>query len=420
MKRFLRKMMVGSLALAGLASALPAASVTAQEDSVEISFMIPDWGVPTEAMLADFEAESGIKVNVIPTSWDDIRDKIATAAVGQTVAADVFEVDWSWTGEFVAAGWLAPIEISQETIDDMPTLETFAVDGQYYAVPYANDFRIAYTNEQMFSEAGIEELPSNWNTLIENAHTLKEAGVVDYPISIPLGAEENATTTFLWLTYTRNGIVFNDDNTLNHDALVDTLTLIDQLVKEELVNPANTSLTGMEAYGQITTGDTSFMTGPSSFVTRIEDEENSAVVGQVQPSRPLSIDGDYAEATVPFNEAIGISSYTEHPEAALEFVKWYTSPETQVELNAEISVTPTRMSVLEQLFSEGALSHGEVFYDVASIIESPFPNGVPEYYTEMSTAIFNGINQLASGQLTVEQATEQIETAVNQLAADNQ
>lgn len=384
---------------------------SAQDENVEISFMIPDWGVPPEEMLADFTEETGITVNLVPTSWDDIRDRIATAAVGQTAAADVFEVDWSWTGEFVSAGWLAPIEMSQETIDDMPTLETFMVENSYYALPYANDFRIAFSNERMFKEAGIEEMPLNWATLIENARTIKEAGINDYPIAIPLGAEENATTTFLWLAYTRNGVVFNEDNTINRDALEDTLALINQLVEEELVNPANTQTTGMDVYGQIASGETAFMTGPSSFITRVEDEENSVVVGDIAASQPLSKDSDnFSEVTVPFNEAIGISAYSEQPEAALEFAEWYTSQETQEQLNAEISATPTRMSALKNVIEN------EEFVAIFETAETPFPNGVPEYYTEMSTAIFNSINQLATGQISVEDAANQIETAVNELA----
>lgn len=47
-------------------------------------------------------------------SWDDIRDKVSIAAVGGKAAADVIEVDWSWVGEMNSAGWLEPIEMSEE------------------------------------------------------------------------------------------------------------------------------------------------------------------------------------------------------------------------------------------------------------------------------------------------------------------
>ena len=120
----------------------------------EITFMIPDWGVPPQNMLAEFEKETGIKVNVETVSWDDMRNKIAIAASGNKAAADVFEVDWSWIGEFEKAKWLEPIELSQEDINDIPSISTFIVNGQVLAVPYANDFRIGYYNKVIYEQVG--------------------------------------------------------------------------------------------------------------------------------------------------------------------------------------------------------------------------------------------------------------------------
>lgn len=180
----------------------------------EISFMIPEWGVPTDEMLKEFEEKNNIKVNVMVTSWDDIRNKIATAA-GKNAAADVFEVDWAWVGEFKKSEWLAPIELSKEDVADFKTAPTFTVDGKLYAVPYSNDYRIAYYNKAMYEKAGLTEAPKTWDEVIKNAKVLKEKGVVEYPISNPMSADEKSTTTFLWMAYTRNGKVFNEDNTLN-------------------------------------------------------------------------------------------------------------------------------------------------------------------------------------------------------------
>ncbi len=40
-------------------------------------------------------------------SWDDIRPKLITGLIAGTPPADVTEFDWSWTGQFAAAGWYA-------------------------------------------------------------------------------------------------------------------------------------------------------------------------------------------------------------------------------------------------------------------------------------------------------------------------
>ena len=84
----------------------------------EITFMIPEWGVPSDEMLDEFTKETGIKVNVETVAWDDIRNKISVAANGKKAPADVVEVDWSWVGEFDSAGWFEPITLSEEDIKE--------------------------------------------------------------------------------------------------------------------------------------------------------------------------------------------------------------------------------------------------------------------------------------------------------------
>ncbi|MDO5089728.1 MAG: sugar ABC transporter substrate-binding protein, partial [Leptotrichiaceae bacterium] len=44
---------------------------TESKENVEITLMIPDWGAPTDEMLTEFKAETGITVKVLPTAWDD-------------------------------------------------------------------------------------------------------------------------------------------------------------------------------------------------------------------------------------------------------------------------------------------------------------------------------------------------------------
>ena len=55
----------------------------------------------------------------------------------------------------------------------------------------------------------------------------------------------------------------------------------------------------------------------------------------------------------------------------------------------------------------------------AKLIASPFPNGVPVYYNEMSNAIYNAVNGLATGSLDVDSAFTQMDTKIKELIAEN-
>lgn len=391
--------------------------VTVKENkNQEITFMIPDWGVPPQSMLAEFEKEKGIKVNIETVSWDDIRNKIAIAASGNKAAADVFEVDWSWIGEFEDAQWLEPIKLSQEDIKDIPSISTFIVNDRVLAVPYANDFRIGYYNKVIYQQAGLDE-PQTWNDVMKDMEILKEKNILKYPYTFPLNANEATTTSFIWLTYLRDGKVFNDDGTLNRENALTTLNFINDMLKKGLINPANLTLNGLDTYRQILSKDAAFMVGPTSFIARSVDPDQSKAIGEIEVILPPGKDGK-ATQTMALTEAVGVSSLSENKEAAKEFVKWYTSKETQKAFFKEISAIPTRTSVLNEVIDAGEIKNSGAMKETSILVKSPFPNGVPAYYAEMSNSIYNAINSMASGNLTPEEAVNQIDSKIQELIKD--
>ncbi len=382
--------------------------------ATEITFMIPEWGVPTDVMLDEFTKETGIKVNVETVAWDDIRDKIAVAANGQKAAADVVEVDWSWVGEFNSAGWLEPLNMDKEDISDIPSLSSFTVGGKILGVPYANDFRIGYYNTEIYEKAGLKE-PTTFNEVAAQMQTIKDKGILQYPYTLPLTAGEGTTTALIWMTYLRDGKVFNDDNTLNKENVLESLQFIDKMVKAGLINPANMTAKDIDTYRQITSGDAAFMVGPTSFVGRVNNAEESKVIGKVKAIVPP---GDTAKAkqTMSLTEGIGVLKYSQNKAAAEKFVKWYTSKKMQAKLYTELSVLPTRTSVLKEKIDSGELKNAGALQETAVLIQSPFPKGVPDFYAEMSTAICNAVNKMASGALTPEKAFDEMNAKITALA----
>ncbi len=384
-----------------------------KEKTTEISFMIPDWGVPSQAMLDEFQNESGIKVNIETVSWDDIRNKIAIAANGKKAAADVFEVDWSWVGEFDSANWLEPLNLTQEDMNDIPSLSTFIVNGKTLAVPYANDFRIAYYNKDLYKSANLEE-PQTWDDVTKNMETLKENNILKYPYTFPLNANEGTTTSFIWLTYLRDGKVFNDDNTINKENALKTLNFINNMVKKELINPANLTMSAIDTYRELLSKDAAFMVGPTSFIARATDLNQSKVIGEIDVILPPGENGKTTQ-TMALTEAVGVSSLSENKEAAKKFVEWYTSKKTQRAFFKEISAIPTRTSVLNEVIDAGEIKNPGAMKEVSLLVKSPFPNGVPAYYAEMSNAIYNAVNKMASGNITPEVAVEEIDSKIKDL-----
>lgn len=388
-----------------------------KKEKKEITFMAPDWANPGDELLAEFTEDTGISVIFNEVSWDDIRDKVSIAASGGEAAADVIEVDWSWVGEMNSAGWLEPIEMSDEDKADMPTLETFTIDGNILAVPYANDYRIAYYNKAHFEKAGITEAPETWDEVYDALKKIKEAGVVEYPYTMPMNADESATTSMMWMAFSRSGQVFNEDDTLNQDAVVDALTFENQLVQEGYVDPAAITFNGMDCYRKITSGEASFMVGPTKFVGISNDPEQCSEIGNIVPILLPGKEGTSGQ-TMALPEAVGITSFSENKEEAEEFVKWYSSADIQKRMYAVNSSIPTRNSVLAEMVEDGTFENAGAMLDEANLIKSVFPNGVPSYYSEMSNTMYNNINQMVLGKQTPQETFDAMNTKVNELIED--
>jgi multiple sugar transport system substrate-binding protein len=232
-----------------------------------------------------------------------------------------------------------------------------------------------------------------------------------------LNAEEKASTGLMWTAFQMNGKVWNEDGTFDKDSVMDALNYYKAAIDEELVAPEDKTSSGMEAYMRICSGTASFLVGPTSFVSKTQNEEESQVVGQVEailaPGKT-----NVAEQTMALPEALGVTASSEHKDAAKKFIEWYTSADMQKELYGTLGSLPTRNSVLSALVDDGTIAHAGALADQAAMIQSPFPGGVPAYYAELSSAMYNAVNKMALGQEDADQAYDEMNTALEGLLAE--
>ncbi|MDE1994467.1 MAG: sugar ABC transporter substrate-binding protein [Rhizobiaceae bacterium] len=371
---------------------------------------------------ADFEAATGIHVDLQTLSWDDIRPKLVTALVAGTAPADVTEFDWSWTGQFSAAGWYMPLNdaIDAQTVDDIGVSKIFTVDGKLLGVPYTNDFRVMLINKKHFADAGITEMPKTLDALVEDAKKIKEKGISTYPIGLPLSATEGASTSWYLLTKAFGGELFDKDfnplftkpDSAGYKALAFEL----KLLKDGLVDPASTGLKDSQINeSMFAQGITSIMiSGEPGRLGQMNDPAQSKVAGQVQAILVPTESGTTRSFGLP--EALGIPNVSTHKEAALAFVKWFTSKEFQKQ-NIVNGALPTRTSALAELNSEGKLNSGDALVAQSKTVEPLFQQGTPPWYPQFSSGVNTAINSAAKGEITVDQAVENIAAATKQAMA---
>jgi multiple sugar transport system substrate-binding protein len=399
-----------ALATAAMISGLAFAQVARAET---ITVLIPSFGDDAAArqVIASFTKDTGIDVELQSLPWDDIRPKIVTAMLAGTAPADVTEFDWSWVGQFGAAQWYTPLDgkFDPSLIADMPTTSVFTYDGALLGIPYANDFRMHSINTAYFKSAGITTLPTTPAELTEAARALKQKKVVDFPISIPLSATEGTSTAWYFATRMFGGELFDKDwkplfvekGSPGYKAL----EWVASGLKEGLINPAMTANSDQEVTDAFAHGAAAIdIAGHPGDNAQYNDKTRATIMGDASF---ILTGADPAKLmTIGLPEALAIPVNSEHKEAAMKFIQWWS--DHQEFIYATVKVLPSRTSVLQTLSDKGGLMGGKEIAEYSPYTQAIFPQGTPPWYSEFSSSVSSTINQLAKGQIGVDDAVKQI------------
>lgn len=405
-----RRSFLAALGAANLAAAMPRVAFAADN---QLSVLLPPWGTLPKAMSDRFTKETGIALQIQTMGWDDIRTKVVTSMVANTAPADGVEFDWSWVGQFGAAGWFESLDdlVPAETVADIPTAKIFQYDGNLLAIPYNNDFRILIYNKAHLEQAGVAAAPKTPDEMLEAARAVKKAGIAKFPIGIPLSATEGTSTAWYLMTMAFGGDLFDadfnplftDPNSGGYKALAFILTAL----QEGLIDPAATGLKDTQVQELFQTGEITFdVAGWAGNLAVYSDPEKSKIADQVAAALMPSTEGKSRTFGLP--EAVGIPSIAANKEAAATFINWIAKPENEIEIYSSLGDLPPRLSVLEQLNSEGKLFAGDVLIEQSKTTEPLFKQGTPGWYPQFSSAVCSTINAAAKGQYGVEEAIAEI------------
>jgi multiple sugar transport system substrate-binding protein len=409
-----RRMLLSAISTVVFSMALPVhAQSTSPLTGETITVLLPPWATLPKDMTDRFTKQTGVQLNLQTLGWDEIRTKIITASIAGSSPADVTEIDWSWVGQFGAAGWYANLakSVDAATTADMPATSIFTYDKNLIGVPYNNDFRLLIFNRDHLKKAGVEQPPKTLAELLADATTIKAKGIVKYPIALPLSATEGTATAWYLLTKAFGGDLF--DANLNplfvspdspgYKALAWEINAL----KAGLIDPASTGLKDVEVQELFKGGQASFdVAGWAGNLAVYTDPSKSKVAASVEGALMPTVSGKTRTFGLP--EAVGIPAASTHKKAAETFIRWFVAPENQLESYTALGNLPTRTSVLKTLDAQGKLASGKVLLAQAAVVEPLFKQGTPAWYPEFSSAVSTAINQAAKGQLTVDAAIKQI------------
>ncbi len=329
---------------------IPASSAFGRADET-ITVIMPrheaDLTGAFEARIREFEAQSGIKVELIQSDWDSVADRVIPELATGGKAYDVVEFDNGWVAEWCGAGWVTPLD------DYMPAgytdgmiqglVDLFSCsDGSLYGIVWNNDTRFFYYNAAKLAEAqGSSEAtpPATWDELVAQSLAAKDAGLVDYGMAPFWNQEWSLANEFHFWTYAFGGEIVDDQGCFLFNKDPNTLAALEFMIdtlNSGVSNPAGLTYDQAASQDVFLSGRSLFMPqGIAGLMAYANDSSVSSVVDQVQvglvPSNGPSL-------TLP--EAYAIPAKSEHKDAAWQFIEYMTSPETNKLLAQEIGLLP--------------------------------------------------------------------------------
>ena len=114
-------------------------------------------------------------------------------------------------------------------------------NGKIYGMPWLMDVKYFMYNKDMLQKAGITAPPTTWEELVDQAKTIKDKGIAEFPIIWSWNQKEGVVCDFTVLLF-GNGGAFLDASgkpVFNDDKGVQVLTWMKKTIDDGLTNPSS-------------------------------------------------------------------------------------------------------------------------------------------------------------------------------------
>lgn len=351
----------------------------------------------------EFEADTGISVNLVQQDFGEIRDQfVSQVPTGE--GPDIAVGAHDWLGVLVTNGVVAPVELG-DAVDDFEdvAIEAWSYDGQVYGVPYSIENIALLRNADL-----VDEAPETFDEMIE----LGEDSGADYPFVVGLDAQAADPYHLYPFQMSYGAPVFgqNEDGSYDPEDLQlgneGGLEFADWLAEQGSAGVLNTNIDGDLAQETFNDGAAAFqLTGPWN-VPSAQEAGINVEVDFIPPA------GDLEAQPFAGVQGFFLSSQSENTLAATTFLVDYVgSPEVQTALYEVGGRAPALTEAFDAALADDEIvaGFGEVGAEAVPMPSIPEMGAVWDFWGATQAAIINGDGDPAQ---LWEQMVEDIEGAI--------
>lgn len=354
----------------------------------------------------------GVNLPFEKFSTNERKQLLARSFRSQSTNVDVFAVDLFWIPRFVK--WSEPLQsyFSEQEENEFLSyaLETCYFEGQLVSVPLYIDIGIMYYRRDLlqrlpdFHEVETKLKRSiTWEDFVALHDRFNE---VETPFYVfPADNYEGLMCSFVEMLAGQNRPLFVDETLqLKTKEAERALHFLDDLVNRFHMTPSRvTEFREVDAYKYALDHDALFFRGwPGNLTSYEQDPEYAELVKKVDVAALPHFDGQEPVAVLGGWDLM-VSQYSDNKEAAVQFLKFATSPEMQKVLYEEGGYLPANNLVYED--ASYLKKHPELKY-YRELLKLGVHRPAVAEYTKISDIISYYIKLVIKNDMTVEQALQ--------------
>jgi multiple sugar transport system substrate-binding protein len=340
----------------------------------------------------------------LPESADLQREQQVQRLRAESSECDVLGMDVIWTAEYAAAGWLYDLTpvVDQHQDEFIPsTLETVEYEGKKWALPFNTNAGFVYYRTDQ-----VPQPPSTWEQIYEEAQ--KQDGLVYQGERY-----EGLTVNFIELLSSAGGNVLSEDGEtaeVDSPEAREVLEFMGNGINDGAVPRAVTTYEEESSRRAFEAGNATFMRNwPYAYALGKE----SAIADDFDIATfPGFAGGEGAGALGGYN--LGISAFSNDPDASLAFAEFLVTPEVQEEMVVKATLPATVTSVYKDSQVRKALPFAE---ELLKAVEQAEPRPVSPVYTQISQAIYDNVFEVLNGRTSPDEAATTMNSQIEEALA---
>jgi len=348
----------------------------------------------------------GNTVVVESIHWSKFESQAIQAAGAQS-GPDILNIYTDQLKQHIAGGTIQPMtEYAEEYIPEIEgysyTADSLKIDGEIYTLPWESRTFTYWYRTDIF-----ESMPEDLEDLASEAGSKSTA--MDQGFVIGLSDNSNAASfmeSFIPFIRSAGGSLFDAEGkaVFNSEAGVQVLEYFKSLIDSGAMDNTTISLTVDEIVDAFKAGTILSCNAGTQRASAIRSSELNDVIASA-PILGFS-DGENPSPAVVAGQSLGIGKYTEHPEAAFDFIKTFYTHENQVKW-LQANVLPVRSSVYDDSDIQEMSNYEELksWNEYAATGQVEF---YPEDYTELSAELVKAAQEVIFNEADAQEKLDKV------------